>query len=149
MPERSTPEVPDLNARYQAERAMRDLTWGPGRTMPQVTQMTQPSYRDMSVHNAGRERDRMHDHVFYEQQEAAAPPVHEPFVQPETTFQPAQQQHRNEAAEALTAVAVTALIVAIAPLARRAAIRFRAMTGKQKAIVILGAVAIFTALLFA
>ena len=72
MSERSMPEVPDLNARYRAERAMRDLTWGPGRTMPEVPQMTHPSYRDMSLRNAGRERDHMRDRMFHDQQEAVA-----------------------------------------------------------------------------
>lgn len=62
--------------------------------------MTQPSYRDMSLHSARRERDRM----FYEKQEAAAPPVQEPFAQPQTTFQPVQQQHRNEADKPPTTV---------------------------------------------
>jgi hypothetical protein len=71
-------------------------------------------------------------------------------VQPEASFQPAQeQQQRNEDAEALTALVVASVIVAITPLARRAAIRFRALTGTQQVIVILGSVAIITALLFA
>ena len=75
-----------------------------------------------------------------------------PFQPPEPVGDYQRHQERRESHEvedALLGTAIAAAIVALGPAARRAAIRFRAMTGKQKAIVILGAVAIFTALLFA
>jgi len=56
MPERSMPGVPDLNGTYRAERAMRDLTWGPGRMMPEVPQMTHPSVQG---HVPGQRTPRM------------------------------------------------------------------------------------------
>ena len=67
-------EVPDLNAQYRAERAMRDLTWGPGRTIPEVPQMTQPSYRACPGQRAPG-MDRMRDNMLYQQQPVPAPDV--------------------------------------------------------------------------
>ena len=49
MPERSMPEVPDLNAQYRAERALQDLTFGQGRTTPEVPQYLEPQYLDMAA----------------------------------------------------------------------------------------------------
>ena len=140
----SMPKVPDLNAGYRAERAMRDLTWGAGRTMPEVPQMTQPSYRDMSLDNARREWDRMHDRMLSQPEPVPAPLISEPFQPPSM---PVERQHRAES-DIEGILIVVAVVAALAPVARRAAVRFQALPAKQKMIVILGVVAAITALLF-
>lgn len=141
------PEVPDLNARYRAERAMRDLTWGQGRTMPPAPQMAQPSYRDMSLDGARAQWDRMHDRVAYEDAPAQSL-IREPFQQPQVPVQQPQHRAENDIEGILIAVAVVAALTALAPVARRAAVRFQALPAKQKMIVILGVVAVITGLLF-
>ena len=150
MTERSIPEVPDLNAQYRTERTLRDLTWGPGRTMPPAPQMTQPTYRDMSMDGARAEWDRMHDGIHLQQQASAQPDVRMPFLPPEVLAQNSPPQHRAE--DDFVGLVLAALaeagVIALAPAARRAAARYRALPVKQKALIILAVVAIIAVLLY-
>jgi hypothetical protein len=95
VPDRSMPEVPDLNTQYRAEHTLRDLTWGQGRTMPEVPQTAQPHYQDMSLDRARAQRDRMHHRMLY-QQAPAQPDVRVPFQPPQMPAQNSQPQHRAD-----------------------------------------------------
>ncbi len=148
MPERSMPEVPDLNAQYRAERAMRDLTWGPGRTMPEVPQMTQPSYVDMDA-QMGRARAQWERMAYQQQGPVPAPQVTTPFPPPQMPVQPQQRRESDDLESALIGAAVAAAVIAFAPAAKRAALRFRALPAKQKAMLVAAVVVVLAVLLYA